>query len=467
MPHTITLDPVTRLEGHLKVSAVINEDGRVSEAATAGNLFRDFENILRNRGARDAALLTQRICGVCPISHAIAAAKAVEAAVGFEPAAQAVLLRNLIQGSNFIASHVLHFYHLASMDFARGPAMSPWSPHYDQDLRLTPAQNEQVAQGYLEALQVRRKAHEMGALLAGKLPHAASILPGGVTTIPTAQDLARFGALLQEIQRFVHDFYRRDLTTIAAAYPEYADIGAGPGNFLSFGLFGDRTPLLPAGVFLDGRAEPLDLAAIREDVARSWYAPEGAAHPTQGTTEPAFGKEGAYSWIKAPRYRGLPMETGPLARAWVAGTYRRGTSVMDRHWARLLETERIIAAMREWLQSVNPGVSAYTHLADRQSGSGVGLTEAPRGALGHWTTLADGLVMHYQILTPTCWNCSPRDSTGRPGPLEQALAGVQVSNTERPVELLRIVHSYDPCTACAVHVMEPGRDCAGDVETFS
>jgi hydrogenase large subunit len=455
---TLTIDPITRLEGHLKVEVTLDASNTVTDARVTGSLYRGFENILINRLPKDAAFLTQRICGVCPVPHAVASAKAVEKAKGFSPNLQALLLRNLILGANFIDSNILHFYHLALMDFVQGPQMSPWAPGYSQDFRFSAADTQALVGSYVAALAIRRKAHEMGAIFCGKLPHAANVVPGGVTARPTSTDIANFRSYLNDIQTFITNTYQADVNKLAATYNDYYTVGVGYQNLITFGGFDTNTSgglLFQPGTMSGGIIRSFDPANIREDVKYSWYASPSGQPPASGTTTPNFEKSGAYTWLKAPRYQTLPYEAGPLARAWMNNEYRRGISVMDRHVARYIETANLAASMQTWLNQLVAGASAFTDIGNPVGGSGWGLIEAPRGALGHWVSVNNSKVALYQVITPTCWNASPMDDNNSPGPIEKAMIGTHVANADQPVELLRIVHSYDPCTACAVHVMAP------------
>ena len=233
----IKLDPVTRVEGHLAIEVDVDTNNTVTAAHSTGNLFRGFENILVGRDPKDAIHITQRICGVCPVSHAMASVKAVEDAAGFTPSDQARIMRNLILGGNFIASHILHFYHLAALDYIQGPVMEPWTPHYNADYRLTSTQNQAVVDNYLVALEARRKAHEMGAIFAGKMPHVGTVLPGGISTTPTNQSITDFQTYLDWIINFIDNKYIPDVNTIANAYSDYFNIGVGNGNLLAYGVF--------------------------------------------------------------------------------------------------------------------------------------------------------------------------------------------------------------------------------------
>jgi hydrogenase large subunit len=228
---------------------------------------------------------------------------------------------------------------------------------------------------------------------------------------------------------------------------------------LAYGVFDlnaeGTAKLLRRGRVVNGSAtvQAVSLAAILEQAKYSWYNDTTATgiNPARGVTRPNPDKAGAYSWLKAPRYSGVPYEVGALARMWVTGDYRRGISVMDRHQARAHEASKIAHAMRDWLVQLNLAAPVFTAATLPATGSGVGLTEAPRGALGHWLTINAGVVASYQVLTPTCWNCSPRDNADTPGPLEKSLEGAPLADSTQPTEVLRVVHSYDPCLSCAVH----------------
>lgn len=457
MATRIVIDPATRLEGHLKVE-VQTEGGRVFSARSSGMLYRGFENILVGKDPRDAAHVTQRVCGVCPTPHAMAACLALEAAAGQHVPENARIVRNLILGADLLQSHILHFYHLALLSYIRGPAMAPWAPMDEVDLRFDAAQNQQLVDHYLSALTTRRQAHEIGAILGGRLPHSVAYEYGGVTVVPTAQQISSFRDLLDTIIAFIDDVYLPDVNLLAERYADYYEIGRGYGHLLAFGVYDlnadGSTKLQPRGRVVDGstHVQGVDMGSILEQAAYSWYSDATSGrNPSQGETEPEAMKEKGYSWLKAPRYEGQPYETGPLARMWVGGHYRRGISAMDRHQARAQEARLVAYAMRDWLAQLNLGQAFYTLLPRLQNGIGIGLTEAARGALGHWVQVSNGAVALYQIITPTCWNCSPRDDAGAAGPLEKALEGVAVTDGAHPVEVLRVVHSYDPCLACAVH----------------
>jgi hydrogenase large subunit len=296
------------------------------------------------------------------------------------------------------------------------------------------------------------------------MPSSNTFIPGGFTTIPTTQDIASYRQHLQALRDFINKIYIPDVQAVGAAYPEYFEIGAGSGNLLAYGAFEmDDTPggsKLFSGGYAEKGAESIRNSVrtsdISESVKYSWYADQtGNLSPASGKTEPEFPKTGAYSWLKAPRLNGKPYEAGPLARMWINGDYQNGISVMDRHVARAFEAQKIAEAMDGWLNELTPGQKAYDDSFDQFSGVGIGLSEAPRGALGHWVEITEGKISHYQVITPTCWNASPRDDNNIAGPMEQALIGTPIENADKPVEALRVIHAYDPCLSCAVHIMRP------------
>jgi hydrogenase large subunit len=462
------IDPVTRLEGHLKISVRIDTaDGvqQVVEATASGTLFRGFESILVNRQPEEAQHITQRICGVCPVSHGLAAVEAADALCRVTPPNNARIMRNLVLGANYLQSHILHFYHLAAPDFLDGPPMPPWQPAWNVDKRLDQATTDVLVQHYVTALDMRRKAHEMGALFGGRMPHPPTYLPGGFTTTPRPERITQFRAYLDELIPFIEGTYLPDVQYLGSVYDDYFALGRGHANLLAYGVF-DLDSTGSTKLFRRGRitaggtiVQSVDVTQITEQVRRSWYAAgTDNLNPANGATVPQYPKPGAYSWLKAPRYLGVPYEVGPLARMWVNGEYRNGISVMDRHVARAYEALRVARAMRRWLGHLTTAGAVYTRATFPASGTAYGLTEAPRGALGHWVSLAGGVISRYQIITPTCWNASPRGQTAVRGPIERALLGTPVQDVDQPIEVLRVIHSFDPCLSCAVHVMRPGED---------
>jgi hydrogenase large subunit len=501
----IVIDPITRIEGHLKIETVV-EDGVVKEARSTGSLFRGLELILRGRDPRDAQVIVHRICGVCPQSHGVAAALSLDSAfgIGDKIPPNARIIRNLIQGAHVAQDHVLHFYHLAALDYvditdvakydgksselnsvrdfiSRGE-LGPFVPRYEGDYRLPPEVNQQATAHYLEALEIRRIGHEMVGTFSGKIPHSVGIVPGGVTATPTVDMIMSFLWKLRRLQDFIDNTYIPDVLAVAGAYPDYCEIGVGCQNLLSYGAYdleGEepdltvRKRLFAQGVTsADLKPGKLDINKISENVRHSWYQDSSSGrHPAQGETIPEYHKEEAYSWVKAPRYEGKVYEVGPLAR--VAVTYVHGDpvmkklvdsalaqlkappsalfSVMGRHLARALSAKFIADNMEKWLLELKPGEPTFVDYTIPEESMGVGLTDASRGALGHWIEIKERKIANYQCVVPTTWNASPRDDDGNPGPIEQAITGTRIKDKNNPFEIVRIVRSFDPCLACAIH----------------
>lgn len=504
MSKTISIDPVTRIEGHLAVSIEV-EENRIVKAFCKGEMFRGFEVILRGRHPLDAQQITQRICGVCPVSHGIASILAQDKAYGITPPENGRILRNLIQGANYLQSHILHFYQLSALDFVdiaaiakysgKDPGLmalkewvqaqnsanvlhpaAPFLPRYEGQYLENAELNLAAISHYLEALEMRALAHKMGAIFAGKMPHVPTLVPGGVTEKATAHKMASYKSMLNRLRSFIEHKYLPDVVEVASAFPSYFEIGKGCGNFLAYGVFPEKDDpaarFLPGGVLIQGKLTPLEEKHITEDVRHAFYSSATSLPPRKGETIPAPGKSGAYSWLKAPRYDGKVMEVGPLARVFVSyfkeekGEVRKMVdgllsrlnkkpehllSVCGRHAARAIECKLIADRCAQWVEQLVPGQPAYKDYEIPEKGEGVGLTEAPRGALSHYIEIKDHRIGNYQCVVPTTWNCSPRDDRGTPGPVEQALEGISISNPEHPIEAARVVRSFDPCIACAVH----------------
>jgi hydrogenase large subunit len=470
---TAAIDPITRIEGHLKIEVkidTVNGVQQVVDAFAQGTLFRGFEKIMEGRDPRDACLITSRICGVCPTSHAMSAALALDAACGVSgltPArAASRIMRNLTHGACFIESAILHFYLLSLPDFITGLPMAPWLPGWDVGKRFDAGTRARLTGSFVAAITARRNAHEMGAIFGGKLPHTPAFVAGGFTGVATQANKDAFAAYLNDIIAFIETRYIPDSELLANLFSEYLNLGKGYGNLLSFGVFEQDDTGTPALLLKRGRidsaspatVQTVDVASITEQISRSWYGGTDNQHPSVEDTIAQYPKADAYSWLKAPRYAGNVYEAGPLARMIVNGDYTNGISVMDRHMARALEARKIALAMQTWLNDLSVGQPAFTSYTFPGTATSSGLTEAPRGALGHWLQIAAGKTAKYQVVTPTCWNASPKDSAGKRGPMEQALVGVPVENVDKPIEVLRVVHSYDPCLDCATHVtrVEPG-----------
>ncbi len=483
MKTRVLLDPMTRIEGHLRIEAVV-EDGTVVEARSSATLYRGFEQMLEGREPTDAVQLTQRFCGVCPTAHAVASSQCLDNALGIMPPDNGRIIRNLIQGANYIQSHILHFYHLTVLDFVRGPEIPPFVPRYEADYRLPKTTSDAMIDHYVQALHVRLKAHEMSAVFSGKMPHCASVVPGGVTMIPEVDKITTFLWRLKELRDFIDNVYLPDVMTIAEVYRDYVEIGTGCRCVLSYGAFDldsepqvtKRKRFFKMARVRDGKIESVDPGRITEDVRSSWYRSPSGLHPREGSTIPDPKKATGYSWIKAPRYEGSVYEVGPMARAVIglaadaesphAKLLRSSLdhlrlspeslfSVLGRHLARAIETKAMADAMASWVLEIQLDKPVATPFEMPKEATGYGLWDASRGALGHWIAIRDKKIDRYQAVVPTTWNASPRDDAGRPGPIEQALVGTEVKDPSNPFSLARIVRSFDPCIACAVHVVTP------------
>ncbi|MFC2133099.1 nickel-dependent hydrogenase large subunit [Bacteroidota bacterium] len=478
----IVIDPMTRIEGHLKIETMV-ENKKVVEAKVAGTLYRGFEQILIGRNPLDAGQITQRFCGVCPTPHAIASVQALDNAFGIVPPNNGRLIRNIMQGANSIHSHILHFYHLAALDYFRAPDFPPFIPRYEADYRVPKKVENELVGHYIQAYQIRLKAHELSAIWSGKMPHAASIVPGGVTIKPRIDNITTSIWRLKELSDFIDNVYIPDVITIAGVYRDYFQIGVGCKNMLAFGQFDmdynpdvtKRKRLLPMGRITDGELATVDPHKITEHVKSSLYDSPSNVKPYDGETIPNPDKKGAYSWLKAPRYNNKVYEVGPLARIMVAykanvpqvvklvddtlGKLNIGFdalySVMGRHIARALECKLIADELNPMIMGVKLEDPVCTDHRIPDEAEGMGLWGAARGALSHWIQIKQGVVSRYQAVVPTTWNASPKDDNDLHGPVEQALMGEKVDDTENPFVLARIVRSFDPCIACAVHLIEP------------
>ncbi|MGA2447658.1 MAG: nickel-dependent hydrogenase large subunit [Polyangiaceae bacterium] len=495
MTTTIVVDPLTRIEGHLRIELDVTGN-TVSEARSSGTSFRGIENVMRNRDPRDAPMITQRICGVCPIPHARAASEAFESAAqnAGTPIAvndQARLIRNIVQATNFLDSHIFHFYVMSLPDFIAGmptagawPAGKPPQP-WEGGEKLNA---QSFATNAATALQVRRACVAITVMLAGKMPHAMGIVPGGATVTATADIIANLQTQIATVLAFVQGQYAADVGALATAFPEYANLGVTGCSLLCYGGFPDGQGglLFPQGVLPPGATTPLTFAStqIVESVASSRYTPHaaespGADDPNDTVPDLALDPTDAYSWVKSARLvdaNGVPQpcEVGPLARAVFTGRDPGGRGVWARHQARQTEALLLATSIQSWIDQLVPDTSALPAgnfptpafmqaMVASQGGQpllGQALIEAPRGTLGHWVAIGAAAnptadqpvsVAHYGVVTPTTWNASPRDDAGTPGPIEQSLKGLELADPTSPIEALRVAHSFDPCLQCAVH----------------
>jgi hydrogenase large subunit len=558
MANQIVIDPVTRIEGHLRIEAQV-ANGVVSAAYSSGTMFRGMELILQGRDPREAWIWAQRICGVCTTVHAHTSVYAVEDALGIEIPPNARLIRNLIAGAQHIQDHVIHFYHLHALDWVDvtgalkadpqatsdlAQKISPWAKSSTQYFtgikarvkalvdsgqlslfasgywghpayKLPPEADLLAVAHYLEALEWQREVIKVHAVLGGKNPHPQTYLVGGMAAAvdpnsPNVVNFERIGfiaARVKQMREFVEQVYVPDVKAVASFYPEWWSLGAGHKNYLSYGGLqgGNRTEEAKfgfnRGIIVDGdlsKLLPLDQTKITEAIAHSYYDYSGgdaaALHPWDGETKPhysgptppydALNTDAKYSWLKAPRYDGRPMEVGPLSRmlvAYAAGNKRvqdlvNGAltelklqptalfSTLGRVAARALETVYLLDMMDGWLDELAKNMdSGDLRIHDGakwdpstwpSDAEGWGFHEAPRGALGHWVRIKDKKIANYQAVVPSTWNAGPRDAAGQTGPYEASLEGTPVADPEKPLELLRTIHSFDPCLACAVHVVD-------------
>lgn len=483
MAKKIVIDPVNRIEGDLRVELEI-EENVVQEARCKGIMFRGFERIMSGRDPMDALVITPRVCGICSASHGVASSKALKMAMGAQIPANGYYMKNMILGTEVIMSHLTQFYFLFAPDLT--------NPRH-KDLKSYPQILERfkTMQGtsVVRALKARQSMLEIMGLVAGKWPNTLAIHPAGSTATLNLSTKTRANGILQEFQVFLEEVF------LGCSLEEWLDIdsyekleswleyplgrlsdlalfwkfcleagldrlGKGPGRFLSYGSFevesGQRW-LRPG--FFAGHYQNLDQNHILEVITASYFRDAlPARHPLEGVTVPFANKKGGYSWAKAPRYKGLTAEVGPLARLIIADEplvvdlfQIMGPSVLTRMFARLREMILLTRELSRWLELIDPENPFYGSLSAQYADQGIGLTEAARGSLGHWMTIASNRIENYQIITPSAWNMSPRDEQGIPGPLEEALTGVEVQDLNNPVEVYHVIRSFDPCMACTVH----------------
>jgi len=479
----LVVGPFNRVEGDLEVT-LETEAGRVQAAYVNSPLFRGFEHLLQGRDPLDALTLVARICGICSVAHSAAASAALADAMGLLPAANGRVAANLVLAAENLADHLTHFYLFFMPDFAREHyADRPWYPQVAERFRAL------TGSGQREMLAARAELLHLVGQLAGKWPHTLALQPGGTTRALDATGPLRLAGILRRFRRFLEqrlfgDRLERvaELTDEAALshwtagsrgpvadFPLFlavaaerglAELGRGGGLFLSFGAYPQGAErLFPAGVWRAGERSPLDLSLISEDLSHAWLAgPAEPLAPTLGVTVPLEEKAGAYSWCKAPRLAGQPAETGALARQVVAGhplalgLAAAGGDVYARVVARLLELALLVPQMERWVDQLEAGAPYCQQGRVPAEASGVGLVEAARGSLGHWLTVKGGRIARYQIIAPTTWNFSPRDASGTPGPLEQALVGTPIEpGVVVPLAVQHVVRSFDPCMVCTVH----------------
>jgi len=567
MNQRIVVDPITRIEGHLRIEAETDAQGAITGAYSSGTMVRGIELILKGRDPRDAWAFAQRICGVCTLVHGIASVRAVENALGYGIPPNAQLIRNLMIAAQYVHDHVMHFYHLHALDWVdvlsalkADPAATSQlaqsissypksSPGYFADtqkrlkafveggqlgifaggfwghpgFKLPPEANLMAVAHYLEALAWQREVVQIHTIFGGKNPHPNFLVGGAPSAISLNTGGTAIGmdglqtvkTVIGRMKDFVEQVYLPDTLAIASFYKDWFARGEGVGNFLTYGDFPEKgmdnpaSWLIPAGVILNRdltAIHPVDMnnsQEIQEFVSHSWYDYAGGKdeglHPYKGETNlhytgptPPFEQldvGNSYSWLKAPRWKGHVMEVGPLAR--VLMLYAKGHaptreladyalgklelpltamfSTMGRTAARTLESKIVVDQMLTWYDHLVSNIRAgdlEVHNPKKWDPStwpaeamGVGFMEAPRGALAHWVVIKNKCIDNYQAVVPSTWNAGPRDSKGQPGPYEAALMDRHTLDDPRqPLEIQRTIHSFDPCIACAVHVIDPNGD---------
>jgi hydrogenase large subunit len=454
-----TIFPITRIHEPLQVD-IETEGGKIVDAWTGGHMFRGFEKMLKDRDPRDAGLITQRVCGICSTAHAVASTYALRDAYRLRPTDNGELLTNIIFGSDIMQNHLRHICLLTAFDYVKGPDKPPFVPVQPGDYRFPKQVNDKLAADMLRGTDMAIRAHEITAIWGAKAPHVQTILPTGVTTPVTIERVVSSMAITREILEFVKGALMPNIQLIADTYKDYYQVGIGYGNFLSYGLFpevrtGER--IFKAGRVVNlGNVMPVDTTKIMEEITHAWYQDDKPSrNPVEeAVTELDPDKDDAYSYVKAPRYEDVPYEGGPLARLWINGHYQRGVSVMDRIMARVIELGMVCELMLDWLTRLVPGQPTLVPYTPPIAGAGAGLTDAMRGPLGHWLVVENYRVKHYNIVTPTAWNFSPRDAKGIRGPVEEALIGTPISDLDSCLEVARVVHTFDPCFSCAVHLID-------------
>ncbi len=461
MANTVVINPVTRISGFLEIEVQV-ERGKIINAKSSGMLFRGFEKMLKGKSPLDAIYFTQRICGICSTAHSLASALTLEEALGVMPGFSSRVIREFVHGCEFLQNHIRHFYQYTLPDYVKGPEIHPLYVVSHSDFRLPTKLNNELAQHYVDSLQYSSLSHEMLAVLGGKAPHNHGVFVGGITSDIDASKLLTLKAMLKFITDFVETVMIPDAYILGQYYPEYYNMGVGHKNLMTYGVYDyPETKSIyytRPGVYANGVISRLDVAAISEDVKKSWYVSDKVQNkPLDPVTEEEPYKEGAYTWVKAPRYNGLPMEVGPLARMFISGSYTRGISTMDRTMARALETKKVGDIMRNILELVPAYRSNQKKHEIPVRATGQGLIDTTRGSLGHWISIEEKVIKNYGIITPTSWNLSPQDSEGIKGTIESALLGTDIENLNSPVEIGRIVRSFDPCVSCATHLYSSGK----------
>lgn len=451
----ITFSPVTRLSGLLSVEIMV-EGQTIIDARVKGNQFRGFEWMLRDRDIRDATYFTQRICGICSMAHGFASSRLLDTLFNDDVPPNAKLLRQIMLGLEFLQNHIRHFYAFGLPDYIKLPQSLPYQGEV-VDRRFSPAVNENLVQSYLQAFKIPALAHEALALFGGKAPHQHSMVHGGVAVTPTPDKIMHAQSIVTIIRDFIENHLIPDTDLISQYYSDYFHIGRGTQNYLSFGLFQESpaSGSWPPGIIINGQiTDQIDVAEIKEDIVNSWYVAERETglDPTALPT-PAPTKEGAYTFVKAVHYQGVPCEVGPLARLYISRQQSKVASTMDRIMARSLETSTIAKLVQTWLGQLDPSQPYLNQTQTPSKNQAISMVDVPRGALLHTATIEGLTIQEYGIITPTVWNFSPQNQLGFHGPVETALIGTRIKDLEHPEEIGRIIRAFDPCLSCATHVI--------------
>ncbi|MFA5316177.1 MAG: nickel-dependent hydrogenase large subunit [Dehalococcoidales bacterium] len=517
MSQRIVIDPITRVEGHLKIEVEV-ENGVVKDAWSAGTMARGWEVLLRDHDPRDAPYITSRVCGVCQGVHAIASAQALDHAFDAAIPEAGRIMRNLFCAGLYMHDHFIHFYVLSALDYIDIMAIagyngkdtgllalkdkvvslvqkgdtSPFTPRYEPDEFCVndPETVATLVSHYIKSVEMKAKSQKMLNILGGIQPHPNSIIAGGCAATPSREQLLEFRSLWEEQLNFVNEVYLPDVIAVGTGplLPlATAGLGAAHGNYLCYPMFpqddpgtsadysqGGRNHLVGGGVITGGALQPVqavDYGQITEEIEHSWYDyPPGVSslHPSEGVTEFNPRKEGAYSFIKAPRYNQLPMEVGPLARGLV-NRYPELMELIDagakpgviaRHFCRAVESKLVGEAGLAWIDrlidmATSGPIVGVEEKPVPETALGMGAWDAPRGALAHWVDIKNHRINNYQLVVPSTWNASPRDERGVRGPYEESLIGASVPDVDNPINVVRIIRSFDPCLACAIHLIDP------------
>ncbi|OPJ60977.1 nickel-dependent hydrogenase large subunit [Clostridium oryzae] len=458
MKKTITIDPITRISGFLETKVEL-QDSTIVNARTSGLLYRGFEKMLKSRNPLDAIYFTERICGICSMAHGMASSLALENALKITVSLNDSYIRSLIHGFEIMQNHIRQFYNLTLPSYVKMPDINPLYSEQYNDYRLPQDINEKLVNHYIESIKYSRMAHEGLAVLGGKAPHAHGVFVGGVTVSINSYNLTKARSIILELKNFINTRMLDDAYVIAKYYDDYFKIGGSYLNFMSYGLFSEyldaEISYVKPSVSINGQIQNFDSNKITENILNTWYVGTNEIEkPTeQNETDVDINKKSGYSFIKSPNYDGYPMEVGPLARMILCGEYEQRSSCMDRNIARVLETKKIISIMDKISERVRlePNNQKIYDIPDEALG--VGLVDTTRGALGHFVKIENKLIKYYNIITPTVWNMSPTDLLGNPGVGEKALLNTVLANVKEPVEIGRIMRSFDPCVSCATHLI--------------